>query len=86
MEELKKQLRKLRDAGVLLLSVGILLLLAGVLLLRGSEGNAEALRNSFLCLLGGFMLLVGAAVVYHTLRAMRLLRGVGAPGDALRGH
>jgi uncharacterized membrane protein HdeD (DUF308 family) len=86
MEELRKQLRKLRNAGVLLLSVGALLLLAGVLLLRGSAGNQEALRDSFLCLLGGFMLLVGAAVVYHAFRATRLLRRMGAPGGPVQGH
>jgi len=86
MEELRKLLRKLRNAGLLLLSVGALLLLAGALLLKGSTGDTEALRDSFLCLLGGFMLLVGAAVVYHAFRAMRLLRRMGAPGSEAQGH
>lgn len=85
MEEVKKQLKRIRNAGLLMLSAGVLLLLAGVLLVRGAEDSGAALRDSFLSFLGGFMVLLGAVVLYHLWKATRALGKMG-PRTGESGH
>lgn len=85
MEEVRKQLKKIRNEGILMLSAGALLLLAGVLLLRGAENSGAALRDSFLSFLGGFMALLGAGILYHVWKATRALLKMGS-GTGGTGH
>ncbi len=77
MEEVRKQLKRIKNIGTLMLSAGILLFLAGALMAREAGDQEAILRDLFLSLLGGFMALLGSALLYHAVKASRLLGRTG---------